>query len=113
MGEFFKWTETKKVNGKLRPVTDAPCWFDLTRSDCGRCKNGGGQCGAPMERWCQNPRNKNGCEGVPNNKYTLSCQCDQGLTGNGQQCFSGDCSSGNCTLVSHAEENVEISIDTN
>ena len=32
-----------------------------------------------------------------------------GLTGNGQQCFSGDCSSGNCTLVSHAEENVEVS----
>ena len=31
-----------------------------------------------------------------------------GLTGNGQQCFSGDCSSGNCTLVSHAEENVEV-----
>ena len=56
--EFFKWTETKKVNGKLRPVTDAPCWFDLTRSDCGRCKKGGKQCGAPMEKYCQNPNNK-------------------------------------------------------
>merc|ERR1719225_46833 len=70
--QFYKFTETTKQGGKTKPVADAPCWFDLTRSDCGRCKNGGKQCGAPMERWCQNPRNKNGCDGVPNNKYTLS-----------------------------------------
>ena len=55
---FLKYTETKKVNGKPRPIADAPCWFDLTRSDCGRCKNGGKQCGAPMEKYCQNPNSK-------------------------------------------------------
>ena len=27
----------------------------ITRRDCGRCRNGGKQCGAPMERWCQDP----------------------------------------------------------
>ena len=43
----------------LRPVADAPCWFDLTRHDCGRCKNKGKQCGTPMQKWCQNPKSKN------------------------------------------------------
>ena len=28
---FHKYTETIKEGGKVRPVADAPCWFDLTR----------------------------------------------------------------------------------
>jgi len=183
--QFHKYTTTKKVNGKIRPVADAPCWFDLTRHDCGRCKNKGKQCGTPMQKWCQNPKSKNGCPGIPGNKFTLSttgfpcywdhsnkecawcktskmkqcgvssyteacgqicaqaknkncdgnlfdctqipacgkgatcdqkskqCKCDKDLTGNGQQCFEGDCSTGNCTLLVNVEENIEVSIDSN
>jgi len=70
--QFYKYTVTEKKNGKIKPVADAPCWFDLTRNNCGRCKNKGKQCGAPMQKWCQNPKSKNGCQGVPGNKYTLS-----------------------------------------
>ena len=70
--QFYKWTQVSKVGGKVRPVADAPCWFDLTRSDCARCRNNGKQCGAPMQRWCQSPKSKGGCPGVPRPKYTLS-----------------------------------------
>ena len=31
LSQFHKWTETVKDAGKVRPVADAPCWFDLTR----------------------------------------------------------------------------------
>ena len=31
LSQFHKWTETVKEAGKVRPVADAPCWFDLTR----------------------------------------------------------------------------------
>ena len=31
-----------------------------------------------------------------------------GLTGNGQQCFEGDCAAGNCTMVVREEESVEV-----
>ena len=30
----------------------------ILRRDCGRCKDGGKQCGTPMQEWCQSPRNK-------------------------------------------------------
>ena len=28
---FYKWTETEKKNGQIKPIADAQCWFDLTR----------------------------------------------------------------------------------
>ena len=43
-----------KANGK--PIANSPCWWDLTRTDCGTCRNGGVQCGYPMHKWCQSPK---------------------------------------------------------
>ena len=37
----------------LHYLHDSPCWWDLTKSNCGSCKNGGKQCGYPMHKWCQ------------------------------------------------------------
>jgi len=59
--------------GRFTDGADCPCWFDLTRSDCGCCKNNGVQCGDPMGAWCQNPKFKHqGCPGIKEHKYTLS-----------------------------------------
>ena len=44
----FPVTTGKGKNAK--PVADQPCWFDLKRNDCAKCKPGGVQCGAPMEK---------------------------------------------------------------
>merc|ERR1712019_238206 len=134
-----------KANGK--PIANSPCWWDLTRTDCGTCRNGGVQCGYPMHKWCQNPKDdkKKGCPGIPNYKYTKStqgapcywdvnnkkcaictkttlkqcintknkrCQCDAPYTGNGQQCFEGDCAAGNCSLIQDPSMNVELEINT-
>ena len=62
----------------------------IARNDCGRCKNGGIQCGAPTQKWCQNPKGKEakkgmGCPGIQGNKATLSstggpCYYDHSLT---------------------------------
>ena len=38
------------------------CWWNILRRDCGRCKEGGKQCGTPMQEWCQSPRNKGVCD---------------------------------------------------
>merc|ERR1712107_948991 len=62
------------VDKKGKPVATAPCWWDLTRENCGKCKKGGRQCGFPMHKWCQSPRVKTGCPGIPDNKYTLSTE---------------------------------------
>merc|ERR1712025_1355554 len=148
-----------KANGK--PIANSPCWWDLTRTDCGTCRNGGVQCGYPMHKWCQSPKDdkKKGCPGIPNYKYTKSTQgapcywdvnnkkcaictkatlkqcintkksdianecysycgtvknrkCDAPYTGNGQQCFEGDCAAGNCSLIQDPSMNVELEIDT-
>jgi len=71
---FFKWTETTGSGKQVKPVADQQCWWDLNRFDCGKCKNGGAQCGFPMHKWCQSPKfdGKKGCPGVPQNKFTLS-----------------------------------------
>merc|ERR1711963_303415 len=181
-----KFTKMKGKGKNKKPVANAPCLYDPEAGNtCGRCINGGKQCGTPMQKWCQNPKSKNGCPGIPGNKFTLSttgfpcywdhsnkecawcktskmkqcgvssyteacgqicaqaknkncdgnlfdctqipacgkeatcdqkskqCKCDKDLTGNGQQCFEGDCSTGNCTLLVNVEENIEVSIDTN
>ena len=47
-----------KTNSKGKPLGDKPCWWDLTRDDCGDCKNDGKQCGYPMHKWCQSPKAK-------------------------------------------------------
>lgn len=70
--QFEKYTETKKVGGKVKPVANQPCWFDSSRSDCAKCKSNGQACGFPMQKWCQSKQSKTGCKGIPNYKYTLS-----------------------------------------
>jgi len=70
--QFEKYTVTKKVGGKVKPVADQPCWFDSSKTDCAQCKPTGQPCGFPMHKWCQSKKAKTGCKGIPNYKYTLS-----------------------------------------
>jgi len=73
---FLKYTVTEKVKGKVVPVADQPCWFDLSLGNvCAKCAPGGAQCGSPMQKWCQSKKNLAkglGCQGIPSYKYTLS-----------------------------------------
>jgi len=57
---------------KGKPVLGQPCWWDLSRSDCAKCKKGGKQCGFPMHEYCQASKSKIGCAGIQNYKWTLS-----------------------------------------
>merc|ERR1711915_1015000 len=66
---FEPYTVMKKPG---KPKNDSPCWWDLTRKNCGTCKKGGKQCGYPMHKWCQSPKSKKGCKGIPNSKYIFS-----------------------------------------
>ena len=36
------------------------------------------------------------------------CLVTPALTGNGQQCFEGDCAAGNCTLVTTAGDGIDV-----
>ena len=56
--KFMKYTYTTGKGKNAKPVADQPCWFDLKRNDCAKCKPGGVQCGAPMEKWCQSKKSK-------------------------------------------------------
>jgi hypothetical protein len=47
------------------------CWWDLTKNNCGVCKNGGVQCGYPLHKYCYKDTGK-GCPGIPTNIFTLS-----------------------------------------
>ena len=74
-------------------------------------------CGTPKNKKCDG--NLASCVTIPYcgagascNKKSGRCKCAAGMLGNGQQCFEGDCPGANCTLVANAEDNVEISIDT-
>ena len=91
---FIKYTKMKGKGKNKKPVATAQCLFDPTMGKkCGKCINGGKQCGPPMHQWCQNPKSKvvsrfthllliqllrylrdvcQGCKGIPNYKYTLS-----------------------------------------
>jgi len=68
---FNKWTEK---------IKNCPCWYDLTKSNCACCKEGGQQCGAPKGKYCYDKNKLKdkktkmpiGCPGVCNNRYTLS-----------------------------------------
>jgi len=72
--KYDKFTETKEGKGKKVPIADSPCWWDLSRQDCARCKANGVQCGYPMHMWCQDKKlaKKSGCKGIPQYKYTKS-----------------------------------------
>merc|ERR1712013_407382 len=70
--KFMKYTVTTGKGKNAKPVADQPCWLDLKRNDCAKCKPGGVQCGAPMEKWCQSKKSKTGCPGIPQFKYTRS-----------------------------------------
>jgi len=75
--EFVKYTEMKRgKGGKLEPDATAPCWWDLTKTECAKCKEGGEQCGFPMHKWCQakKPKKgpKTGCKGIPHYQFTNS-----------------------------------------
>jgi len=70
---FYKYTKMTGKGKNKKPVANAKCLFDPTMGNkCGKCINGGKQCGPPMHKWCQNPKSKVGCKGIPNYKYTLS-----------------------------------------
>merc|ERR1711981_1058549 len=70
---FVKYTKMKGKGKNKKPVADAQCQFDPSMGKkCGRCIKGGKQCGPPMHQWCQNPKSKMGCKGIPNFKYSLS-----------------------------------------
>merc|ERR1712066_464359 len=61
------FTKMEKNNkGKKVPVADSPCWYDLTKSNCGTCIKGGKQCGYPMSKYCQSPKSKFGCPAAMN-----------------------------------------------
>merc|ERR1712212_1170073 len=85
--KYHKFTETKEVKGKTVPIADQPCWWDLTRTDCAKCKKNGAQCGFPMHKWCQDKKldKKSGCKGITSNKDTLSSK--------GYPCYSNPKSS--------------------
>ena len=56
---FFKYTKMKGKGKNKKPVATAQCLFDPTMGKkCGKCINGGKQCGPPMHQWCQNPKSK-------------------------------------------------------
>ena len=73
-------------------------------------------CGSAKDRKCDGnlyncltiPRCGPGAECDPRSG---KCRCSQGTSGNGQQCFQGDCASGNCTLLVNSEQNVEVKIE--
>merc|ERR1712038_366089 len=70
---FIKYTKMTGKGKNKKPVANAQCLFDPSMGNkCGKCINGGKQCGPPMHKWCQNPKAKMGCKGIPNYKYTLS-----------------------------------------
>merc|ERR1712115_979 len=79
--KFMKYTVTTGKGKNAKPVADQPCWFDLKRNDCAKCKPGGVQCGAPMEKWCQSKKSKTGCPGIPQFKYTRSSTSDPNKCG--------------------------------
>lgn len=76
-----KPTPYKKYEKYTEPGETCPCWWDITKSECGCCKNGGVQCGFPLGKYCYKKSNR-GCTGVSKNKLTLSqkgfpCYWDQ------------------------------------
>jgi len=54
--------------------TGCLCWWDLTRDDCACCQDSEDvvQCGYPMHNYCYQKHKRQGCPGVPGNKWTLS-----------------------------------------
>merc|ERR1711872_636147 len=100
--KLFKPYTVTNANGK--PKADSPCWWDLTKTNCGTCKNNGNYFSCFFNAWCG--------QGASCVKKTGSCSCEQPYIGNGFQCFSGDCESGNCTLVEDPSNNVKVDIDT-
>jgi len=70
--QFKRYTKSTK---------GCPCWFDLTKTtECGCCKDNVNamQCGFPKHKFCFK-KTRNGCPGVPGNRFTLSAT--------GYQCF--------------------------
>jgi len=73
-----KFNEGSKLSNKeiakytLSP-TGCQCWWDITSTDCACCKpdTNSMQCGFPMHNACWK-KEKYGCPGICNNKYTLS-----------------------------------------
>merc|ERR1712064_188082 len=120
------------TDSKGRPKNNSPCWWDLTKTNCGTCKNGGKQCaqsqaqmnngcysycGSAKDRTCDG--NLFSCLKIPFCahgasciKKTGRCACKLPYVGNGYQCFSGDCETGNCTLVQDPLDDVQVKIDT-
>merc|ERR1712227_359428 len=64
------------VDKKGKPVATAPCWWDLTRENCGKCKKGGRQCGFPMHKKCDG--NLASCVTIPYCGAGASCNKKSG-----------------------------------
>merc|ERR1712130_134351 len=52
--------------------TGGTCWWDLARKDCAICKQGGMQCGYPLQNKCYKKHPTQGCPGIEGNTVTLS-----------------------------------------
>ena len=56
---FYKYTKMTGKGKNKKPLANAKCLFDPSMGNkCGKCINGGKQCGPPMHKWCQNPKSK-------------------------------------------------------
>merc|ERR1711868_272681 len=45
-----------ELNNKGKPIANSPCWWDLTRNNCGTCKKGGVQCDFPCTSGVRIPK---------------------------------------------------------
>jgi len=97
-----------------------PCFFDKTRTtDCAWCKKGATQCDG-------GDKCGSGCKGVIGDCYHIpnacdpnascietgkghTCECNEGFTGNGIQCFDAD---GNLSQDPNKNVHVELSVDS-
>jgi len=64
-------------NSFTKSEKGCPCWFDLTKTkECACCKPRAIQCGFPQHNKCKaddrNIRQRSGCVGVAENRFTLS-----------------------------------------
>merc|ERR1712098_460027 len=108
------------LSSPLRPTAN-----ESTKKSVKQCAQTAGQQNNGCYSYCGSAKDPK-CDGNPFNCYfndwcgtgascvkkTGGCSCKLPYIGNGFQCFSGDCESGNCTLVEDQSNNVKVDIDT-
>lgn len=139
---MHKWCQSPKSKKGCKGIPNfkytlstegAPCYFDHSNMKCAwctkksvkQCAQTAGQQNNGCYSYCGSAKDPK-CDGNPFNCYfndwcgtgascvkkTGGCSCKLPYIGNGFQCFSGDCESGNCTLVEDPSNNVKVDIDT-